>query len=136
MVWLIENVVNWQINNNENLMKQVFNLDGVFLFPYHCFCIASFGLNKKKHIGGVMASVLASSAVDRGFDPRSGQTNHYKIGICCSSPKHAALRRKNKDWIAGNQDNVSECPTRPSADYCFSKLALYKSNYACWSSTK
>ena len=25
-------------------------------------------------IGGVMISVLASSAVDRGFEPRSGQT--------------------------------------------------------------
>ena len=35
------------------------------------------------HIGGVMVSVLASSAVDRGFEQRSGQTNDYKIGICC-----------------------------------------------------
>jgi hypothetical protein len=48
-------------------------------------------------IGGVMVSVLASSAVDRGFEPRSGQTKDYKIGICCFSAKHAALRRKNKD---------------------------------------
>ena len=29
-------------------------------------------------IGGVMISVLASSAVDRGFEPRSGQTKDYK----------------------------------------------------------
>ena len=28
-------------------------------------------------IGGVMVSVLASSAVDRGFEPRSSQTNDY-----------------------------------------------------------
>ena len=48
-------------------------------------------------IGGVMISVLASSAVDRGFEPRSGQTKDYKIGICCFSAKHAALRRKNKE---------------------------------------
>jgi hypothetical protein len=39
---------------------------------------------------------------------RSGQTKEYKIGICCFSDKHAALRRKNKDWLARNQDNVSE----------------------------
>jgi hypothetical protein len=26
--------------------------------------------------------VLASSAVDRGFEPPSGQTKDYKIGIC------------------------------------------------------
>jgi hypothetical protein len=49
-------------------------------------------------IGGVMFSMLASSLVDRGFDPRSGQTNDYKIGICCFSAKHAALRSKGKDW--------------------------------------
>jgi hypothetical protein len=52
--------------------------------------------------------VLASSAVDRGFEPRSGQTKDYKIGICCFSTKHAALRRKSKDWLARNQDDVSE----------------------------
>ena len=55
-----------------------------------------------------MVSVIASSAVDRGFEPRSGQTKDYKIGICCFSAKHAALRRKSTDWLAGNQDNVSE----------------------------
>ena len=48
-------------------------------------------------IAGVMVSVLASSAVDRGFKPRSGQTKDYKIGICCFPAKHAALRRKSKD---------------------------------------
>jgi hypothetical protein len=55
-----------------------------------------------------MVSVLASSVVDRGFKPWSGQTKDYKIGICCFSAKHAALRRKSKDWLARNQDNVSE----------------------------
>ena len=29
-------------------------------------------------------------------------------GICCFSPKHAALRRKSKDWLNRNQNNVSE----------------------------
>ena len=42
-------------------------------------------------IGGVMVSVLASSAVGRVFAPRSGQTKDYKIGMCCFSAKHAAL---------------------------------------------
>ena len=55
-----------------------------------------------------MVSMLASSGVDRGFESRSGQTEDYKIGICCFSTKHAALRRKSKDWLAQNQDNVSE----------------------------
>ena len=53
-----------------------------------------------------MISVLAPSTVDRGFEPRLGQTKDYKIGICCFSAKHAALRSKSKDWLA--QNNVSE----------------------------
>ena len=59
-------------------------------------------------IGGVMVSVLASSAVDHGFEPWSGQTKDYKIGICCFSVKHAALRKKSNDLLARNQNNVSE----------------------------
>ena len=38
----------------------------------------------------------------------SGQIKDYKIGICSFSAKHAALRRKSKDWLARNQDNASE----------------------------
>jgi hypothetical protein len=52
-----------------------------------------------------MVRVLASSSVDRGFGPRSGQTKDYKIGICCFSAKHAALRRKSKDWLASQNRN-------------------------------
>jgi len=37
-----------------------------------------------------------------------GQTKGYKTGICCFSTKNATLRRKSKDWLALNQDNVSE----------------------------
>jgi hypothetical protein len=36
-----------------------------------------------------MVSVLASSAIDHMFEPRSGQTKDYKIGICYFSTKHA-----------------------------------------------
>jgi hypothetical protein len=46
--------------------------------------------------------MLTSSAVDRG------QTKDYKIGICCFSDKHVALRTKSKDLLAQNQDNMSE----------------------------
>jgi predicted LPLAT superfamily acyltransferase len=45
---------------------------------------------------------------DHGFEPRSGQTKDYKIGICCFSSKQAALRRKSKDWLSRNQDNASK----------------------------
>jgi len=55
-----------------------------------------------------MVSVLASSVVDRGFEPQSGQNKDYKIGICCFSTKDTALRRKSKEWLTRNENNVSE----------------------------
>ena len=55
-----------------------------------------------------MVNVLASSVVDRGFEPRSGQTKDYKIGMCCFSAKHAALRRESKYWLARYQNDVSK----------------------------
>ena len=55
-----------------------------------------------------MDSVLASSAVDRGFEPRSGQTKDNKIGIGCFSTKYTTLKSKSKDWLAPNHNNVSE----------------------------
>ena len=65
-------------------------------------------LDKRNRFGGVMVNMLASNAVDRGFEPRSGQTKDFKTDICCFSAKHAALRRNSKDWLAQNQNNVSE----------------------------
>ena len=68
-------------------------------------CFVNF-LKRTNHISCVMVSVLASSVVDHGFKPPSGQTKGYTIGICCFSAKHAALRKKSKDWLVWNQDNV------------------------------
>ena len=62
---------------------------------------ASYNTNR---IGGV----IVSSAVDRGFEPRSGHTKDYTNWYCNFSGKHAALRSKSKDWSARNQGNVSE----------------------------
>ena len=67
-----------------------------------------------------MLSMLALSMVDCGFERWSGQTKDYKTGICCFSAKHAALRSKDKDWLAGNLDIVSEW----SDTVYFSELAL------------
>jgi hypothetical protein len=58
---------------------------------------------RRYHIGGVMVSVLASSVVDHGREPRLFQAKDYKIDICWFSTKHAALRSKIKDWLAQNQ---------------------------------
>ena len=54
---------------------------------------------KTNHICGVMVSMLAKSAIDRGFEPRSGQTKDYKIGICCFSAKQFEGVRVNIGWL-------------------------------------
>jgi hypothetical protein len=74
-----------------------------------------------------MVSVLASSPVDRGFEPRSGQTKDYKISICCFSAKHAALRRKSKDWLARKQENLIHVLTilNQRMNYCYFPLNYF-----------
>ena len=73
----------------------------------YCAKIYSRGnINQKHRIGDVMVSVLASSAVDRGFEPRSGQTKDYAIGMCCFSAKYTALRRKSK--LVGSESEKFE----------------------------
>jgi hypothetical protein len=67
-----------------------------------------FLLLKLNRICGVMVSMLASSAVDRGFEPRSVPIKDYEICICCFYAKHTALRSMSKDWLAQNEDSVSE----------------------------
>jgi hypothetical protein len=73
-----------------------------------------------------MVSMLTSSAVDRGFEPWSGQTEDWKIGMCCFSAKHAALSSKSKDWLARNQDNVSEWSDMSTCDLLFQWASTIK----------
>ena len=110
-----------------------YNLKTILTYRQTYYIVGKF-LYKVAHIVGVMVCMLTSNARDRGFESWSGQTKDYKIGICCFSTKHTELRRKSKDWLAWNQNNVSEWNNMYT--YCFSELALIKSNSACWSSTK
>ena len=73
----------------------------LFIFKSICNCI-----------GGVMVS--------------PDQTKDYKIGICCFSTKQAALRRKNKDWLAWNQDNVSKWGDMPTRRLLFQWASTIK----------
>ena len=58
------------------------------------------------YIRCAIVSVFTSSAVDREFESRAGQRKDYAICICCFL--YAVLENKSKDWLARNQDNVSE----------------------------
>ena len=46
-----------------------------------------------------MVSVLAKSVADHGFEPWSGQTKDYKIGIFCFSPMHAKPKEEEQRLI-------------------------------------
>jgi len=56
----------------------------------------------------LLVSALISNAVDRVFEPRSGQIKVNKIGICCLFAKHTPLSSNSKDILARNQNNVTE----------------------------
>ena len=66
-------------------------------------------IDRYSSVFGVIVGVLASIAVDRGYEPRSGLSKEYKIGSCRLSTMHTVLRRKSKDWLPRNRDNVSTC---------------------------
>ena len=51
-------------------------------------------------IGDVMVSVLASSVVDRGFEPWSGQTIDFKF-VFVASPQSTQYYGERTDWLVG-----------------------------------
>jgi hypothetical protein len=80
-------------------------------------------------ISGIIVRVLVSSVVDHVFEPRADKTKDYAIGICCFSTKHASLRRKSKDWLARNQDNMSEWSDMSIRELLFQRASnINKSN--------
>ena len=50
-------------------------------------------------------SVLASSVVDRGFEPRSNQIKDYLIGICFFFAKHAAFVKKEQRLVGSESES-------------------------------
>jgi hypothetical protein len=110
----------------EILLKVALNIITSSPLIYCTICYIQYMLNyiAIDRICGVMVSVFASSVVHHGMETRSGQTKDYKIGICCFSAKHASLRRKSKDWLARNQNNVSEWSDMSARGLLFSELAL------------
>jgi hypothetical protein len=70
-------------------------------------CVRS-STDKISYIGIFSSSILQKYWYFLTFYSVYPIKSDYKIGICCFSAKHTALRRKSKDWLARNQNNVSE----------------------------
>jgi hypothetical protein len=119
----IMTVVPLTVSKNE-LQKHTYMLKK-YLFKLHS--VHQLCLNLCRDcIGGIMVSVLASSAVDRGFEPWLVKTKDYEIGICCFSAKHAAFNlgeRAKTGWL-GIRIMCPSGATYLPADCCFSELAL------------
>jgi hypothetical protein len=73
---------------------------------------------------------------DRGFEPRSGQTKDYKIGICYFSAKHVAIRRKSKDCLARNQNNVFEWSDMSTRGLLFQWASTIKIQHSAYCKEK
>jgi hypothetical protein len=89
-----------------NLQKfRSINLRSLTVEAFWCLFFCIYTKSSKGHIFsnsicGVMVSMLASSAVDGGSSPGRDKPD-YKIGICCFSTNHSALRRKSEQRLVG-----------------------------------
>ena len=96
----------------KNMSYFHFKLDNIFYTKtFECFteivCYININsIQKFTRIDGVIVNILASSVIDRRFEPQTSQTKDYANGICCFSARHTSLRRMCKDWLFRNQDNV------------------------------
>jgi len=59
-------------------------------------------------IGDVLVSVLTCSEVHRGFELCRVKPMNIQLVCVAFSALHAAFKRKNKDCLVRNQDNVSD----------------------------
>jgi hypothetical protein len=118
-------------------MRLMLSLKSKMLWQFNFFFVYSFLYhNMLVFYRWYMVRVRTSCSVDRGFEPWSGQTKDYAIGISCFSAKHAVLRRKAKSGWFGIRIMCPSGATCLPSDCCFSELVLYKSNSACCSRTK
>ena len=103
-----------------------------WLQPVLCSCYWIFS----NHIGDLMVSMFISKAIDCGSEPWSDRTKDCKIGISCFSAEHIALGSKNNDWLARNQDNVSEWSDMSTRGMLFHWGITMTIQLSCWSSSK
>ena len=84
------------LNTNQSIRSYI-----IQLLVTHSYIRLKFKINMKRlilHLIMLIFNIMRIICIG----------NKYGLSICCVSAKHAALRRKSKDWLARNQDNVSE----------------------------
>jgi hypothetical protein len=105
--WIFIVLAHWNNSQRETLLLQITyrtgNYDYDLTFPGKW----EMGITKPwSCLWSIQVRPISTRITDN--TPRQVfQTKDFKIGICCFSAKHAVLRRKSKDWLARNQNNVS-----------------------------
>ena len=90
--------------NTENKKQNTFVLHFKYFSKYSMFFLGHSGVLHQIY----WQPRYNWNIIESGVKHYNYNTNPYKIGICCFSDKHAAVRRKRKDWLARNQNSVSE----------------------------
>ena len=101
-------------NNQQLLISNSFSLVVVYQ-EHYSRTINYFPINNS--IGGVLGSVLASSAVDLRSSP--GRIIPKTIKLVCVAFPLSTQQIKRKDWLARNQNNVSEWSIVSSCELLF-----------------
>ena len=78
------------------------------MFILTTFLLYNVGQFDWNRIGGVMVSELDSSEIACELSSGRVKPKTTKLVFPASPFKKAALRRKSKNWLTQNQDNVSE----------------------------
>jgi hypothetical protein len=82
--------------------ERLSNLSLICIYSFTQRCASRHGYvepHRCRNIG----SLFVSSAVDRGFEPRSGQTKDNEIGIFCISAKHQ-LKEKEQRMVGSESE--------------------------------
>ena len=100
------------------------NLKKIFPFAHSNLKYGSFAkkityYSVTNHLGGVMVRMLASTAIDSGFEPQSGQTKVFVASPLCT--QHQGVRAKT--GFLGIRIICLSGAARLPADCCFSELA-------------
>ena len=78
-----------------------------------------------------MTSTLASSVVDRGFEPRSDQAKDYKVGICCLSSKYVYSIKEWEQTLVSSESELHENYQDPIKRVQANTTIVISSNITC-----
>ena len=73
-----------------------------------------------------MVSVFVSRVVDRVFQSSVVESKTKKMICVASTLKHAALRRKSKDWTVRNQDKMCDSDDMSIRERLFQRAGTIK----------